>query len=127
MRILYFSRSYTTHDHRFLSTISGAGHEVLYLRLEKGSQQVEDRPVPGAVQQVQWAGGHGPFRWSAVPRLAWDLKRVIREHKPDLVHAMRIPYEGMAAAAAMQGMEGPPLIVSVFSPRTWVTLIVWPM
>jgi glycosyltransferase involved in cell wall biosynthesis len=106
MRILYFSRTYTTHDHRFLSTISGAGHEVIYLRLENGSQGVEDRPVPAAVQQVQWAGGHAPFRWSAVPRLAWDLKRVIGEHKPDLVHAG--PVQSCAFISALTGFH--PLI-----------------
>ena len=39
------------------------------------------------------------------------LRRVIREVTPDLVHAMRIPFEGMLAAAARQA---PPLIVSIW-------------
>jgi len=38
--------------------------------------------------------------------------------QPDLVHAMRIPYEGMTAARAMRilpGVERPPLLVSIWA------------
>ena len=87
MKILYFSKDYSTHDHRFLSAMADGGHEVFYLKLEQNLRQIEDRPVPPQVTQVQWAGGRGPFRWRDVPRLVLDLKRVLRELKPDLVHA----------------------------------------
>lgn len=46
-------------------------------------------------------------------RAAGKLKSVIETLRPDLVHAMRIPFEGMLAARAMQGMEIP-LVVSVW-------------
>jgi glycosyltransferase involved in cell wall biosynthesis len=39
------------------------------------------------------------------------LRRVVEKVKPDLVHAMRIPYEGMLAADAYTGV---PLMVSVW-------------
>jgi glycosyltransferase involved in cell wall biosynthesis len=42
------------------------------------------------------------------------LKEVIHEVNPDLVHAMRIPYEGMLAAQAMGGEKDIPLIISVW-------------
>ena len=103
MRILYFSKDYSTHDHRFLASISGGGHEVFYVRLESGPRQVEDRPVPPQVQQVQWAGSRGLFRWRDVPRLVMDLKRVIREVKPDLVHAG--PIQTCAFIAALTGFR----------------------
>ena len=38
------------------------------------------------------------------------LQALVERHNPDLVHAMRIPFEGIAAAA----LTGPPVIVSVW-------------
>jgi glycosyltransferase involved in cell wall biosynthesis len=46
-----------------------------------------------------------------IARSAKNLKAVIAHVKPDLVHAMRIPYEGMLAADAYNGT---PLLVSVW-------------
>ncbi len=55
------------------------------------------------------------------PRAVRSLREVIDRIKPDLVHAMRIPYEGMIASLAMkQIVEGrtgaikPPLLISVW-------------
>ncbi len=87
MRIIYFSRSYTPHDYRFLSSLAKTEHEIFYLKLESNLRQIEDRPVPENVQQVLWAGGRGEFRWRDLPRLALDLRRVIKEVQPDLIHA----------------------------------------
>ena len=87
MRILYFSQGYSPHDHRFLAALAGTEHSVFYLRLEGNLHPIEDRPVPAEIQQVQWAGGKTAFHWYDVPRLTIDLKRVIGEVKPDLVHA----------------------------------------
>jgi glycosyltransferase involved in cell wall biosynthesis len=44
---------------------------------------------------------------------AHNLRRLITEIGPDLVHAMRIPMEGLVAARAMQGLTAP-LVVSVW-------------
>jgi glycosyltransferase involved in cell wall biosynthesis len=52
-----------------------------------------------------WAG---PL---TIPRSAGRLRRFIQQVKPELVHAMRIPYEGMMAADAYAGV---PLLVSVW-------------
>ena len=46
-----------------------------------------------------------------IRRSAQRLRDFINEVKPDLVHAMRIPYEGMLAADAYTGI---PLIVSIW-------------
>ncbi len=46
-----------------------------------------------------------------LPRAARRLRAFIEKVKPDLVHAMRIPYEGMLAAEAYTGT---PLLVSVW-------------
>jgi glycosyltransferase involved in cell wall biosynthesis len=39
-----------------------------------------------------------------------QLQRLVEQHRPDLVHALRIPFEGIAAG----GLTGPPVIVSVW-------------
>src|SRR5258707_428404 len=73
MRIIYFSKNYTPHDYRFLSSLSKTEHEIYYLKLEETQRQIEDRPVPENVQQILWAGGKHEFRWRDVLRLTFDL------------------------------------------------------
>ena len=97
-RILYFSRDYTTHDRRFLSALAGTGHQVYFLKLEQRGYTLEDRPLPPKIEQVAWSGGRAPFRWRDIPRLLNDLKRVIREIQPDLLHAGPIQTAGLLAA-----------------------------
>jgi len=46
-----------------------------------------------------------------IPRSSNRLRTIIQQIQPDLIHAMRIPYEGMLAADAYMGI---PLIVSVW-------------
>jgi glycosyltransferase involved in cell wall biosynthesis len=103
LRILYFTRDYTPHDHRFLSSLAKTDHEVFSLRLERRSRQLEDRALPYEVQQVQWKGGHGPVGWRDYPVLWLDLKRVLRTIKPDLIHAGPIP--NVAFLAALSGFQ----------------------
>lgn len=53
----------------------------------------------------QWLG---PL---TIPRAARSLRILLERIQPDLVHALRIPYEGMLAAEAYAGI---PLVVSVW-------------
>src|SRR3972149_2447641 len=39
------------------------------------------------------------------------LRAFIREVQPDIVHAMRVPYEGMLTASAMKGVSRPPKFI----------------
>lgn len=87
MRIIYFSTNYSTHDHRFLKSISESGHEVFFVQLEGNGRQVEDRPVPENVNQVIWKGGGEPLRWGNLLKLTFDFRRLTKEIKPDLIHA----------------------------------------
>lgn len=101
MRVLYFSRDYSPHDHRFLSAILSGGHEAHYLRLERNTRQMEGRPLPAGVQVVEWDGALSPFSWEQVPRLTTSLRKVIAQVRPDLVHAG--PIQSCALLVALTG------------------------
>ncbi len=53
---------------------------------------------------------------STLPGAARQLNRLIAAYRPDIVHAMRIPYEGMLAATAkkLAPAHFPPLLVSIW-------------
>jgi glycosyltransferase involved in cell wall biosynthesis len=103
MRILYFTRDYTPHDHRFLSALGKTSHKVYYLRLERRGHQLEDRPLPPGIEQVSWAGGQRAVGLRDGPRLLLDLKRVIRSLKPDLIQSG--PLQTAAFLAALTGFH----------------------
>jgi glycosyltransferase involved in cell wall biosynthesis len=103
MRVIYFSRDYTPHDHRFLSALAKTEHRTYYLRLEQRRNQLEDRSLPEGIELIRWAGGRKPFRWRDVPRLLVDLKKVIRTVKPDIIHAG--PIQTAAFLAALAGFR----------------------
>ena len=58
----------------------------------------------------QWLG---PLTF---PRSAQKLRAFIQEVQPDIVHAMRVPYEGMLTAQAYQKLSGtkPPFLASIW-------------
>ncbi len=102
-RVLYFSNDFSPHDYRFLSALSETDCEVYFVRLQSNLRQTEDRPVPARINRVQWAGGHGPFRWRDLPRLVFSLRDVIRSVKPDLIHAG--PVQTCAFLAVLTGFR----------------------
>ena len=103
LKIIYFSKSYTPHDYRFLSSLAKTEHEVFYLKLEASQRQTEDRPVPPNIQQILWAGGQQEFRWRDLPRLTFDFRRLTKEFKPDLIHAG--PIQNCAFIAVLSGFR----------------------
>jgi L-malate glycosyltransferase len=103
VRILYFSRDYSPHDHRFLSALAGTEHQVFFLRLERKNSVLEDQPVPAGVTLVPWRGGQGRVYGKDYPALYFDLKRVIRNIKPDLIHAG--PIQNAAFLTALTGFH----------------------
>jgi len=100
VRVLYFTRDYTPHDHRFLTALAKTGHQVYSLRLERQSNQLEDRALPPEIQQIVWLGGRKPFQWKDAFTLRRDLKRVIREIRPDVIHAGPIQHAAFLTALA---------------------------
>ncbi len=102
-RILYFSRDYTPHDHRFLTALAGTEHEVGYLRLERRGHRLEDRILPENVKLIPWTGGQSQARFRDSLRLWIALKKVIHDFKPDLIHAG--PLQRAAFLVALTGFR----------------------
>ncbi len=100
MRILYFTRDYTTHDRRFLQALAKTEHQVYFLQLERRGHTLEDRALPVEIEQIPWAGGRSPVRLRDGLRLLLDLKRVLRTVKPDLVQAGPIQRSAFLVALA---------------------------
>lgn len=102
-RIIYFTRDYTTHDHRFLSALRRTEHKVYYLQLERRGPSPEDRPLPPEIERIPWAGGQKPVSWRDGYNLLRDLRRVIRRIKPDLIQAG--PLQRSAFLVALSGFR----------------------
>jgi len=97
-RILYFSHSYTPHDHRFMRTIAEHAYETYFLQLEQNGPWA-DRPLPAGVRRVAWEGPRQPLRgpeewFSLMPA----LERVVEGLRPDLIHAGPVTSCGFLAS-----------------------------
>lgn len=102
MKVLYFSRTYGPHDHRFLTAIAGLGHEVSYLKLG-GPPDVSADGLPQGVEPVAWEGGRRPVRLLDGFRLRAGLRSVIAQRRPDVIHAG--PVQSCAFLAAWAGAQ----------------------
>ena len=98
MRILYFSRDYCPHDHRFLTAMVDAGNEVYYLRLEDSGRKLESREIPAQVEKIEWRGTGKRFNPWSIASYVLDLKQVLQVVKPDILHAGPIQSVGLIAA-----------------------------
>ncbi|MFZ3071405.1 MAG: glycosyltransferase, partial [Anaerolineaceae bacterium] len=98
MRLLYCTRSDSPHDQRFLDVLAKSGHEVYALRLRKG-----EYPAPKGVTNVPWEGIDGSFRLTQAPRLVSQLKQILGNLQPDLVHAG--PIQDVAFLVAQAGFH----------------------
>ncbi|MCD6475847.1 MAG: glycosyltransferase family 4 protein [Anaerolineaceae bacterium] len=108
MRVLYFTRDYTSHDHRFLSQLSKTSHDIFSLRLERQGSQREDRPLPAGITQILWMGGKKPVPRTQFWQMKYALRRVLRQVKPDVIHAGSIQ-----TAALISAMAGAKPLVSM--------------
>ncbi len=82
MRILYFTRSDSVHDQRFMAALAESEHEAFVLRLYEG-----DYATPEGIEALSFKGIKGPLRLWQIPGLVKHLKQLLEELKPDLVHA----------------------------------------
>ena len=102
MRILYFSRSYTTHDHRFLSAMVLSGHDIYYLRLiDERHESISTLPMPSRVKMVEWTNKE-PYPVHLLTMLP-DFERVIADVRPDLIQAG--PVQSCGFITALSGFH----------------------
>ena len=87
MRVLYFTRDYTTHDFRFLTTMKAKDNRIFFLRLENLGRKLESRDFPEDVQEINWDINKKPFQYRKVFYYLFYLKKIIDRYKPDLIHA----------------------------------------
>lgn len=101
MRVLYFSRDYTTHDRRFLTKLAESRHEVWFLRLENDGILYEERSLPERIHQVSWRGGQRRNNTVEVwLHLMSDFELVLNQVRPHLVHAGPVQSCGFMTALA---------------------------
>src|SRR5213595_2419685 len=74
MRILYFSRNWTTHDQRFLRAIVAGGHDAWLLRWENAGHPLPEGELPEGVSEALWEEASLP-----------SLQEVLDRVRPSLV------------------------------------------
>lgn len=98
MRILYFSRSYTSHDKRFLSKLAESEHDIWFLPLENDgvAPNVE---LPTGVNLANWNDAPaGKIAADACLPVAPAFEKILSQIEPDLVHAGPIQSCGFITA-----------------------------
>jgi len=99
LKVLYISRGYTTHDHRFLKSFVGAGWAPTHLPLLE--EKLDARPRPEGVQTARWT----PDRAESRGQLAWRSRRdtlieLLSDTRPDVVIAGPVQTGAFLAALA---------------------------
>jgi glycosyltransferase involved in cell wall biosynthesis len=103
LRILYCSQDYSPHDHRFLSALSKTDHQVHWLRLENRNRKLEARDLPHNIHRVPWQIEKGKAHWWQYLYLGREFRSIIKEIKPDLIHAG--PLQPVSILPAMAGFH----------------------
>jgi glycosyltransferase involved in cell wall biosynthesis len=84
LKVLYISRGYTTHDHRFLKSFVGAGWAPTHLPLLE--EKLDARPLPEGVRTATWM----THRAEPGAQAAWRSRRnrlieLLSDVRPDVV------------------------------------------
>ncbi len=129
MKILFVADSRSPISQNWIRYFVERGDEVYLASTFQGEigfplAQVEFTPVAfSAVKRIQPPSGAASLtvnfrtrirQWIGpltIPRSAKKLRAFIQEVQPDLIHALRVPYEGMLAASANTKI---PLIASIW-------------
>jgi len=105
MRILYFSRNWTTHDQRFLRAIVAGGHDAWLLRWESAGLPLREGELPAGVSEALWEEAS-----------LSNLKAVLDRVHPTLLHAG--PVHSCGYLAALSGFH--PFVL-----MSWGSDILW--
>ena len=103
MRILYFTRSYTPHDRRFLLKLAESKYDVWFLPLENDRVARNDE-LPAGINLAKWhdVPGRKIVAEACLPVVP-EFERILHQIKPDLVHAG--PIQSCGFITAMSGFH----------------------
>jgi glycosyltransferase involved in cell wall biosynthesis len=106
VRILYFSDNVSDHNRRFLHELAASGHEVYFLNVTQ--QMLEEKWLPAGVQKLKVKGSiHRNADPSQFTELLCELQSLLKQLRPDVVHAG--PVQTCGYVAALSGFH--PLVV----------------
>lgn len=96
MRILFLSKGFASHEHRFLQALSNTPHEIHFLQLSKKNENGLKLP-PNVIETI-WPADVCPD--IKIPEnLLENLQKIINKISPDVIHAG--PLHSVALAVAM--------------------------
>ena len=87
MRILYFSETFTVHDHRFLTSLAKTEHEVFFVRLLKDERDMSALDGLTNIHIDESLGLNPNQGFLELLGVIGQFNRVVRRLQPDLVHA----------------------------------------
>lgn len=102
-KVLFFSRDFSTHDQRFLTSLSETDHEVAYLRLENRHKRKPEDVLPESIKIFPPLNQDSLFSYPKMLDNLKKLKLIIQEYKPDLIHAG--PIQSCAFLTALSGFS----------------------
>lgn len=97
-RVLYFSRDLTTHDFRFLTSLANTALDVYYLRLEKQNASLQENSLPKKVKNLPGLTDHINNGSENFSLLVDQLREIIHQVNPDILHAGPIQSCGFLSA-----------------------------
>jgi glycosyltransferase involved in cell wall biosynthesis len=96
MRVLYFTAQDSPHDQRFLTALAGTSHQVFSLRMNACAPD-----TPAGISELNWEDGQPDWTcWTGWQAGIRQLRSILADLKPDVVHAGPIQGPGLAAALA---------------------------
>jgi glycosyltransferase involved in cell wall biosynthesis len=102
-RVLYFSRDFTTHDQRFLTSLARTEFDVYFLRLENRNSHLSTETLPKIIKILPPLNQHNKFNLLNISENLKNLRRIIRQIKPDIIHAG--PLQTCAFLVALSGFS----------------------
>jgi glycosyltransferase involved in cell wall biosynthesis len=105
------------HDRRFVRGLLESGHEVTYRAVGRAVNSIGESPAgqSRALSVDEWRAGGASF-WLRLPGLVGNVRRLVRDLRPDIVHAG--PIQRGAFVAALAG--GRPLVS-----MSWGSDLLW--
>jgi len=103
VRVLYFHRYDGVHDRRFLDALGQLPVEVFSLQLDNLSKPVGPWKPPANIHFVSLPRDIDRLQWYQKPKLLKALRRIVKEHQIDVIHAG--PVDQCAWLAAQAGLK----------------------